>query len=152
MHVELLVQGMTCTACAAKVQGRLNAIENVSATVNIPAGLAAQCVAWERAGRTVVLAGWDGQARRAVAVADTVKSSAAVAVAALRGLGLRTILLTGDNQATADAVAWWPTACGCAGSACLPPGLAPRLRPALVREEQSGDGTRTREHTASCLE
>jgi cation transport ATPase len=35
MHVELLVPGMTCAACAAKVQGRLNAIENVSATVNI---------------------------------------------------------------------------------------------------------------------
>src|SRR5579863_9436987 len=73
--------------------------------LDIPAGLAAQCVAWERAGRTVVLAGWDGQARGAVAVADTVKPSAAEAVAALRGLGLRTILLTGDNQATADAVA-----------------------------------------------
>ena len=73
--------------------------------LDIPAGLAAQCEAWERAGRTVVLAGWDGQARGAVAVADTVKPSAAGAVAALRRLGLRTILLTGDNQATADAVA-----------------------------------------------
>ena len=73
--------------------------------LDIPAGLAAQCVTWERAGRTVVLAGWDGQARGAVAVADTVKPSAAGAVAALRGLGLRTILLTGDNEATAGAVA-----------------------------------------------
>ena len=73
--------------------------------LDIPAGLAAQCEAWERAGRTVVLAGWDGQARGAVAVADMVKPSAAGAVAALRRLGLRTILLTGDNQATADAVA-----------------------------------------------
>ena len=73
--------------------------------LNIPAGVAAQCVAWERAGRTVVLAGWDGRARGAVAVADTVKPSAAAAVRALRGLGLRTILLTGDNRATADAVA-----------------------------------------------
>ena len=35
VRVELLVQGMTCAACAAKVQSRLNAIENVSATVNI---------------------------------------------------------------------------------------------------------------------
>jgi Cu+-exporting ATPase len=35
MHVELPVQGMTCAACAAKVESRLNAIENVSATVNI---------------------------------------------------------------------------------------------------------------------
>jgi P-type Cu+ transporter len=73
--------------------------------LDIPAELAAQCAAWERAGRTVVLAGWDGQARGAIAVADTVKPSAATAALALRGLGLRTILLTGDNQATADAVA-----------------------------------------------
>ena len=56
-------------------------------------------------GRTMVLAGWDGQARGAVAVADTVKPSAAAAVAALRGLGLRTVLLTGDSQAVAEAVA-----------------------------------------------
>jgi hypothetical protein len=31
-------------------------------------------------------------------------------------------------------------------------GPGPRLRPALVREEQPGDGTGTKEHTASCLE
>jgi P-type Cu+ transporter len=35
VRVELLVTGMTCAACAAKVESRLNAIENVSATVNI---------------------------------------------------------------------------------------------------------------------
>jgi Cu+-exporting ATPase len=71
----------------------------------VPGDLAARCAAWERSGRTVVLAGWDGQARGAVAIADTVKPSAAAAVRALRGLGLRIILLTGDNRATADAVA-----------------------------------------------
>ena len=64
--------------------------------IAIPADLASQCAEWERAGRTVVLAGWGGRARGAVAVADTVKPSAAAAVAALRGLGLRTVLLTGD--------------------------------------------------------
>ena len=73
--------------------------------IAVPAGLAAQCAAWERAGNTVVLAGWGGQARGAVAAADTVKASAAAAVAALRGLGLRTVLLTGDSQAVAQAVA-----------------------------------------------
>jgi P-type Cu+ transporter len=72
--------------------------------LTIPADLAGACAEWERAGRTVVLAGWDGQARGAAAVADTVKPSAAAAVAALRGLGLRTVLLTGDSQAAAEAV------------------------------------------------
>ena len=71
----------------------------------IPDLLAGQSAEWERAGRTVVLAGWGGQARGAVAVADTVKASAVAAVASLRGLGLRTVLLTGDSPAVAETVA-----------------------------------------------
>jgi cation-transporting P-type ATPase A/B/Cu+-exporting ATPase len=73
--------------------------------IPVPESLAGQCAEWERGGRTVVLAGWGGQARGAVAVADTVKASAAAAVAALRGLGLHTVLLTGDSPAVAEAVA-----------------------------------------------
>ena len=73
--------------------------------LSVPAGLATQCREWERAGRTAVLAGWDGAARGAIAVADTVKPSAAPAVAELRALGLRPVLLTGDNEPTARAVA-----------------------------------------------
>ena len=73
--------------------------------LTVPAGLASACRAPEQAGRTVVMAGWDGQARGAITVADAVKPSAAAAVTELRGLGLRTVLLTGDSQATAEAVA-----------------------------------------------
>jgi P-type Cu+ transporter len=73
--------------------------------MTVPADVADQRRRWEQAGRTTVLAGWDGQVRGAVAVADTVKPSAAAAVAGLRRLGLRTMLLTGDSQATAQAVA-----------------------------------------------
>jgi P-type Cu+ transporter len=73
--------------------------------LTVPAVLARQCREWEQAGRTAVLAGWDGAARGAIAVADTVKPSAAPAVAELRALGLRPILLTGDNEPTAWAVA-----------------------------------------------
>jgi P-type Cu+ transporter len=71
----------------------------------IPGALSSQCAQWEATGRTVVLAGWAGQARGAVAVADALKESATVAVAALRQLGLRTVLLTGDSQAVAEAIA-----------------------------------------------
>jgi P-type Cu+ transporter len=73
--------------------------------LEIPADLAASCARWEQAGRTVVLAGWDGQARGAVAVTDTMKPSAASAVAQLRRLGLRTVLLTGDSPVVAQAIA-----------------------------------------------
>ncbi len=73
--------------------------------VPVPADLAAWCEEQERAGRTAVLAARDGTVLGALAVADTVKPSAAPAVAALRRLGLRPVLLTGDNAATAQAVA-----------------------------------------------
>jgi P-type Cu+ transporter len=73
--------------------------------MTVPASVADQCRRWEQAGCTTVLAGWDGQVRGAMAVADTVKQSAAAAVAELRRLGLRTVLLTGDSEATAEAVA-----------------------------------------------
>ena len=52
-----------------------------------------------------MLAGWDGRARGAVAVADSIKPSAAAAVTGLRRLGLRTVLLTGDSEAVASAIA-----------------------------------------------
>ncbi|MDT4911492.1 MAG: P-type Cu+ transporter [Pseudonocardiales bacterium] len=59
----------------------------------------------EGAGRTAVLAGWDGAIRGVLVVGDTVKPTSAAAVRALRTLGLRPILLTGDNQRAARAVA-----------------------------------------------
>ncbi|MFN8199868.1 MAG: heavy metal translocating P-type ATPase [Nakamurella multipartita] len=59
----------------------------------------------ESAGRTVIAVGWDGVARGLLVVADTVKPTSAQAIAELRGLGLRPVLLTGDNAAAARAVA-----------------------------------------------
>lgn len=59
----------------------------------------------EAAGRTPVVAGWDGTARAVFVVADTVKDTSAEAVARLRALGLTPVLLTGDNQRAARAVA-----------------------------------------------
>jgi Cu+-exporting ATPase len=62
-------------------------------------------VAAEVRGQTVVAAAVDGRPVAVFAVADTVKPSSREAVARLRALGLRPILLTGDNEATARAVA-----------------------------------------------
>ncbi|MGH3042331.1 MAG: heavy metal translocating P-type ATPase, partial [Gaiellaceae bacterium] len=59
----------------------------------------------EREGSTVVAVAWDGEVRGLLAVADRIKPTSAEAVAALRRLGLTPVLLTGDNEAAADAVA-----------------------------------------------
>ncbi|WP_435185689.1 heavy metal translocating P-type ATPase [Streptomyces sp. bgisy126] len=53
----------------------------------------------------VVHVAWDGVARGTLTVADTVKDTSAEAVARLRALGLRPVLLTGDHRAAAEAVA-----------------------------------------------
>jgi P-type Cu+ transporter len=59
----------------------------------------------QAAGSTAVAVGWDGVARGVLVVADAVKPTSAEAVAQLRRLGLRPMLLTGDNQAVAASVA-----------------------------------------------
>jgi len=71
----------------------------------IPAGLAARAEAAEATGRTAVFAGWDGSVRGVLVVADAVKPTSAEAVRRLRGLGLRPVLLTGDHERAARAVA-----------------------------------------------
>ncbi|MBW5480571.1 heavy metal translocating P-type ATPase [Streptomyces bambusae] len=59
----------------------------------------------EAAGRTAIAVAWDGEARAVLEVADAVKETSAEAIRRLRSLGLTPILLTGDNQAVAEAVA-----------------------------------------------
>jgi Cu+-exporting ATPase len=73
--------------------------------MELPPALAAARTAAEQRGRTAVAAAWDGEARALFVVADTIKPSSAEAVETLRRLGLRPVLLTGDNEATARAVA-----------------------------------------------
>jgi P-type Cu+ transporter len=71
----------------------------------VPAQLRAAAERVEDAGRTAVLLGWDGTARAVLAVTDTVKPGAREAVRRIRRLGLRPVLVTGDNERTARAVA-----------------------------------------------
>ncbi len=73
--------------------------------IELPADLAAVRRDAESQGRTAVLIAWDGTARAVLVVADTIKPTSREAVAGLRGLGLRPVLLTGDNAAAARAVA-----------------------------------------------
>jgi len=71
----------------------------------LPDGLAHAKAHAEAEGSTAVAVGWDGKARGVLVVADTVKPSSAQAVRQLKELGLRPVLLTGDNEAVARSVA-----------------------------------------------
>jgi Cu+-exporting ATPase len=72
--------------------------------VTEPTDLAALREEQERLGRTVIAVAVDGAPVGLLAVADTVRPESAVAVDALRDLGLTPILLTGDNAVVAGAV------------------------------------------------
>ncbi|GAA4672440.1 heavy metal translocating P-type ATPase [Nocardioides nanhaiensis] len=71
----------------------------------VPAEVADAVEHAEASGRTAVVAGWEGEARGVLVVADEVKPTSADAVARLRELGLRPVLLTGDHERAARAVA-----------------------------------------------
>ena len=73
--------------------------------VVLPASLEGARRREEAEGRTVIAAARDGEVAALVVVADTVKPTSATAIQELRDLGLRPILLTGDNQATARSIA-----------------------------------------------
>jgi heavy metal translocating P-type ATPase len=64
-----------------------------------------ELTALEDEGKTAFLAGWDGEARGVIAVADSVREGSAAAVAGLGSLGIETMLVTGDNRRTAKRIA-----------------------------------------------
>jgi P-type E1-E2 ATPase len=70
----------------------------------VPSNLVACCRAWEALGRTTVLVTRDDEVIGAMALADTIRPSAPEAVKDFKALGLRCILLTGDNELAARAV------------------------------------------------
>jgi Cu+-exporting ATPase len=71
----------------------------------IPDDIEQALTAAQQSGQTAVVAGWDGQVRGILAVADAIKPTSREAITALRGLGLTPVLLTGDNETVARAVA-----------------------------------------------
>jgi len=64
-----------------------------------------ETAALRREGQTVVLAAIDGRPAGLFAIADRIKTTTAEALAALRAEGIHVVMMTGDNRATAEAVA-----------------------------------------------
>jgi heavy metal translocating P-type ATPase len=89
------------------VEGRHIAIgrsQLFAGSMPVPSNLVACCRAWEALGRTTVLVVAHDEVIGAMALADTIRPSAPEAVKDFKALGLRCILLTGDNELAARAV------------------------------------------------
>lgn len=99
------VQGVLLDGDAshAVLVGRPRLLEEWSQ--HLSPALAAALAQAQDTGGTAVAVGWDGKARGVVVVADAVKPTSATAIARLRELGLRPVLLTGDNAVVARTVA-----------------------------------------------
>ena len=95
--VRGVVEGRTVVA------GRASFV--LSGDGRLPEELATAARAAEAAGRTSVVAGWDGAPRAVLVVADTVKGTSVEAIRRLRALDLHPVLLSGDHDSTARAVA-----------------------------------------------
>ncbi|MBV5257817.1 copper-translocating P-type ATPase [Synechococcus moorigangaii CMS01] len=66
---------------------------------------ASQAIAWQNEGKTVIWVAIDHQLAGVIALADQLKPTSASVVKQLRKLGLKVVLLTGDNHRTAEAIA-----------------------------------------------
>ena len=73
--------------------------------VPMPADVESRLAAFERDGKTAMLVALDGRLAGIIAVADTIRDNAAEAVAALRKERVQLVMLTGDNDKTAQAIA-----------------------------------------------
>ena len=74
-------------------------------SVHLPIRFRSEVEALESAGATVIAVARDGEFLGLVAVSDTVKPTSADAIARFRALGLRPVLLTGDNAGAAEHIA-----------------------------------------------
>ncbi len=69
------------------------------------AGLLEKAIQLQNEAKTVMWLAVDGQATAVIGVADTIKEDSPQAIAHLKALGLQVMMMTGDNQATAQAIA-----------------------------------------------
>ncbi len=102
--------------------------------VPLPAQVEERVHALARQGKTVMLAQVDGQLAGILAVADQEKAGAAEAIAELKALGVEPVMLTGDNQEAATAIA------AKVGIDEVVAGVLPERKEAMVRASQEKGG------------
>ncbi|AFY92232.1 heavy metal translocating P-type ATPase [Chamaesiphon minutus] len=95
---------------SGKVEGKIAVVGKAAfvqaQAANCPESLAKQSQKWEQEGKTVVWVAYDNNILGIIAVADTVRATAARSIRHLKRLGIdRIVMLTGDNQRTAENIA-----------------------------------------------
>jgi len=101
-------RSLTGRGIAGQIDGHEVALGNAELLGSLgiePGNLEQPADLWRAEGQTVVFVAVDGAVAGVIGVADSIKDSAAAAVAALHREGIRVIMLTGDNRVSAGAVA-----------------------------------------------
>ncbi len=78
--------------------------EFIATKASVPAELQAEAVRLAAEGKTPLFFGGAGRLMGVIAVADTLKEDSPRAIRELQNMGIRVVMLTGDNQRTADAI------------------------------------------------
>ena len=94
--------GLTGTLNGEKLLG--GSQKFISGQATVPQSLLAQAEKLAGEGKTPLFFARDGQALGIIAVADTLKADSPEAIRQLRNMGIRVVMLTGDNERTAQAV------------------------------------------------
>ena len=76
----------------------------IQSKLSLPAALAQQAERLAAEGKTPLFFGGAGRLLGVIAVADTIKADSPEAIRQLQNMGIRVVMLTGDNQRTADAI------------------------------------------------
>lgn len=121
----------------ARVEGRIVAVGSgrLMAEHTIPIGaLAEKAAAFSRDGGSPLYVAVDGRLAGLVVVADQIKPGTPAALDALRALGLRIVMVTGDNRATAEAIA------ARLGIEAVEAEVLPTDKAAIVKGLQQGGG------------
>ena len=80
--------------------------EFIATKASVPAELQAEAARLAAEGKTPLFFGGAGRLMGVIAVADTLKEDSPRAIRELQNMGIRVVMLTGDNQRTADAIGW----------------------------------------------
>ncbi len=94
--------GLTAVMDGRKLYG--GSLDFISSMISVPAKLSEQAKALAEQGKTPLLFSENGRLLGIIAVADVIKPDSAQAVKELQNMGIRVVMLTGDNARTAKAI------------------------------------------------